>query len=36
MLKVAERVSEIRIIRGLLILPVRKLSVTLVGAVLLE
>ena len=36
MTKLVERLSKIRIMRGLLILPIRKLSVTLVGAVLLE
>ena len=35
-IKVVERLSKIRVMRGLLILPIRKLSVTLVGAVLLE
>lgn len=35
MTKLVERLSKIRIMRGLLILPIRKLSVTLVGAVLL-
>lgn len=33
-IKVVERLSKIRVMRGLLILPIRKLSVTLVGAVL--
>ena len=35
-IKVVERLSKIRVMRGLLILPIRKLLVTLVGAVLLE
>lgn len=35
-IKIVERLSKIRVMRGLLILPIRKLSVTLVGAVLLE
>lgn len=35
-IKVVERLNKIRVMRGLLILPIRKLSVTLVGAVLLE